>query len=467
MFTWQGHRPPLVQNISLASGPDGRLVMLKHETTAATSPTSHFVAPTGVVSKITYSCPNVHASHKLLPVNRATPTWMRAPAEAPGSFALESAMDELAWALRMDPVELRLQNYAVIDPATGKLFSGKNLRVCYELGVQKFRWHERPAAPRSLTDGKTLVGWGMATASYPGHRRDCSARVRVCADGTATVQSAVHDIGTGAYTVFTQAAADALGLPVGAVKFQLGDSAFPNGPPAGGSVTTASTTEAIARAVGAAQAKLVKLTERIPNSPLHGVPRKSIAAIDGRIVDATHPARGLSYAEILTATGKPWIEAEGTAEEHDPKTKGFTIQSFGAHFCEVRIDPLLAEVKVSQFVSVFDVGRIINPKMARSQAYGGIVMGIGMALMEETVYDPRSGRPVTDSLADYHIPVNADIGTIDVTFVDEPDRHINLLGCRGVGEVPITGAAAAVANAVFHATGRRVRDLPITPDKLL
>ncbi len=348
---------------------------------------------------------------------------MRAPGDCPGSFALESAMDELAYALGMDPVELRLKNHADRDPGENKPWSSKHLKECYARGAEMFGWRRRTPQPRSMRDGGLLVGWGMATALYPGNRRPASARVRLTADGRALVRVATQDLGTGSYTIFTQVAADALGISPERVAFELGDSDFPTAPVSGGSNTAASVSEAI--------------------------------------VEAAAKAR-----EKLAAGGGAAVEAESSSQPAE-RNKAYSIHSWGAQFCEVKIDPLLPRVQVTRWVSVVDVGRVLNPKLSRSQVMGGVTMGIGMALMEETVYDRRTGLPVNANFADYHIPVNPDIGAIEIDFVGTPDPVINSLGCRGIGEIGITGVAAAVANAVYHATGKRVRDLPITPEKLL
>jgi xanthine dehydrogenase YagR molybdenum-binding subunit len=437
MFTSAGHRPPLVQKLALAANRDGGLTAIRHETTSPTSPVTTFIEPCGqTTSAMLYACENADIPQKLVRVNVSAPTFMRAPGEASGTFAIESAMDELAVALGMDPVALRVRNHADVNPTNQKPFSAKHLKECYALGAEKFGWARRDARPRSMTEDGLLVGWGMATAVYPGNRWEASASIRVSPEGAALVRAATQDLGTGTYTVLTQAAADVLGLPVERVRLELGDSAFPEAPVSGGSNSAASVSEAIVRA-GAA------LRESLPGS------------------DPNTP-----IAELVKRAGRP-VEATATAKATEEKDKKSSIHSFGAHFCEVRIDPLLPRVQVSRWVSVMNVGRVLNPKTARSQVLGGVTMGIGMALLEHTAYDPRTGRPVTASLADYLVPVNADVGAIDVFFVGEPDPAINALGCRGIGEIGITGAAAAVANAVYHATGQRVRDLPITPDKLL
>jgi xanthine dehydrogenase YagR molybdenum-binding subunit len=468
MFTSVGHRPPTVQTMTLAARKDGTLTALRHETLQPTATTTEFIEPCGqTTSKLLYACENVAIPHRLVRVNIAPPTPMRAPGDAPGSFALESAMDELAYELGMDPVELRLKNHADKDPGEGKPWSSKHLKECYARGAEMFGWKKRDPKPGSMKDGDLLVGWGMATALYPGNRRPASARIRISADGRALVQAATQDLGTGSYTIFTQVSADSLGIPIERVTFELGDSDFPEAPVSGGSNTAASVSEAIIQAAAALKTKLADLAASDPESPLAGLRPEQMAMADGRLVAAADPGRGLSYTDLLARARRPSIEAEATVKLEDEKTKAYSIHSWGAQFCEVKIDPLLPRVQVSRWVSVIDVGRILNPKMSRSQVMGGVTMGIGMALLEETVYDPRTGLPVNHNLADYLIPVNADFGSFDVEFIDRPDPIINTLGCRGVGEIGITGVAAAIANAVYHATGKRVRDLPITLDKLI
>jgi xanthine dehydrogenase YagR molybdenum-binding subunit len=471
MFTSVGHRPPTHHTLTLAARRDGTLAAMVHETVNATSPVTEFTAPCGVVTTaMLYACGNVSAPTRLVRVNVGAPTPMRAPAECPGTFAIESAMDELAYALDLDPLELRLRNHADEDPSNGKPWSAKHLKECYARGAESFGWQRRQRQPRSMRDGDLLVGWGMATAVYPAARRKASARVRIGADGSALVQAATQELGTGAYTIFTQVAADALQLPVGRVTFELGDSDFPDSPASGGSCTTASVSEAIVQAAGAVRAKLVALAASnagTAESPLAGLQAEQMTLAGGRVVAAKDPSRGLAYADLLRRAGVPAIDAEAEAKPEDEKTKAYSMHSFGAMFCEVKIDPLLPRVRVSRVVAVVDVGRVLNPKTSRSQILGGVTMGLGMALMEHTVYDPRTGCPVTDNLADYLVPVNADVESIEVELLDRPDPQINTLGCRGIGEIGITGIGAAVANAVHHATGRRVRDLPITVEKLL
>jgi xanthine dehydrogenase YagR molybdenum-binding subunit len=448
MFTSVGHRPPTLHRVALAAGRDGRLTAIRHETVNATSPVTEFVAPCGLVtSAVLYACENVDAPSTVVKVNVGAPTPMRAPAECPGSFPIECAMDELAGELAIDPIDLRLRNYAEKDPVNGKPWSSKHLNECYAIGAQKFGWGRRSAKPGSMREGGRLVGWGMASAIYPGHRRASSAKVRLTPDGRALVTAATHELGTGSYTIFTQVAADALHLPVDRVTFQLGDTELPPAPLSAGSCSAASVSEAILRAADAARTKLAAAASREP---------ESLESLDGA-----------GRAELIRRAGLPAIEGEGSIEAEDEKMKAHSIHSFGAQFCEVRIDPALPRVEVTRFVSVHDVGRVLNPRTTRSQIIGGVVFGIGMALTEHTVYDSRTGRPVNDNLADYLVPVNADVGEIEVELLDHPDPVINTLGCRGAGEIGIVGVGAAIANAVFHATGRRIRELPITPDKLL
>jgi xanthine dehydrogenase YagR molybdenum-binding subunit len=468
MFTSVGHRPPTRQTIALAARKDGKLTAVRHQTLQPTSTTTEFIEPCGsTTSKMLYSCENVAVPHQLVKVNVGPPTPMRAPGDCPGSFAIESAMDELAYELGMDPLELRLRNYAEMDESEKKPWSSKNLKECYQRGAEMFGWKKRDPKPGSMKDGDLLVGWGMATALYPGNRRPASAKARLTPDGRALVQAATQDLGTGSYTVFTQVAADALGLPVEQVTFELGDSDFPPAPGSGGSNSAASVSEAVYQVGGAIKTKLAAIATSDPESPLAGMSADQLAMSGGRLVVAANPSRGISFTDLIKRSRMPAVEAEVQVKPEDEKTKKYSIHSWGAQFCEVKIDPLLPTVQVSRWVSVIDVGRVLNVKLSRSQVMGGVTMGIGMALMEHTVYDPRTGYPITDNFADYLIPVNADVRPIEIELLNHPDPIINTLGCRGVGEIGITGAAAAVANAVYHATGKRVRDLPITIDKLI
>lgn len=498
-FTSVGHRARTIQKIALAAADDGRLSATRHETTSHQSEIGDFLEPAGLTTRMLYACPNVEVVHSCVRLNIGTPTAMRAPGESTGTYALECAMDELACALGMDPIELRIRNHAAANPASGLPFSNKRLLDCYRIGALAFGWSRRTAEPRSMRNGRLLIGLGMATSTYPGYRLPASARARILADGTAVVESATQDLGTGTWTTMAQVAAEALGLPLERVRFALGDSRYPSAPTSGGSCTSASVGPAVRNACILVRDEAAKLAASDPRSPLHGLAMEQLACGDGRLFVRDEPSRGETYAHILRRAGRPELEACTAASPYQPGQQGeksqgagkptgkhmgtpcipmqgmedvdadmtkYAFQSFGAQFVEVHVDEALGTVRVARVTSVQDVGRILNGKTARSQVIGGVTMGIGMALTEETYYDPGSGRPVTRNLADYHVPAHADVPDIDVHFIDEPDPHFNPLGARGLGEIGITGTAAAVANAVWHATGRRVRDLPITPDKV-
>ena len=422
MFSIVGHRPKTVQAIALGATRDGKLVAVRHAVTSETSRFDDFIEPSAVATRMLYSCANVETSHRLVRVDAGTPTFMRAPGESSGEFAIESAMDELAIAAGLDPLELRLRNYAERDEHEGKPFSSKSLRECYARAADAFGWAKRTAAPRSMTRGDRLVGWGMASATYPARMLPATARVTLRADGSANVQIATADLGTGTYTILAQVAADTLGIAADKVSVEIGDSALPEAPVAAGSMTASSAGQAVKLACEEAKRQLV------PNLPE---------------VTATHHSE----------------EYEGRA--------GYSCHAFGAAFAEVEVDEPLGVVRVTRLVGAYACGRILNPKTAHSQLMGGLVWAVGMTLEEQTVRDRRTARVMTRDLADYHVPVNADIGDIDVSFVDEHDPHVNALGTKGLGEIGLCGATAAIANAVFHATGKRVRDLPITLDKLL
>ena len=458
MFGPVGGRPQTEQRVALGAQKDGKLVAIRHDVISHTAVMEDFVEPSSMPTRQLYACSNVAATQRLAALDVGVPTFQRAPGESSGTFALESAMDELAYALNMDPLELRLANYAEADPRTSKPWSSKMLRECYADAAERFGWAKRPMKPRSMRDGHALIGWGMATATYPAHRRPASAMARLLPDGTALVRSGTQDIGTGTYTVMTQVAADALGLAPERIDFELGDTLMPPAGVSGGSTTVASVAPAVKAACEQLRARLARIFAPGKES--------EVVAADGWLSLKSDPARRESYAAVLARAGGAPLEASAHAEEGEEKEK-FATRSFGAVFCEVRVDEDLGRISVPRIVGGYSVGRLMNAKLARSQLIGGLVWGVSMALMEESHLDLRDGRIVNANLAEYHVPVNADIGAIDVFFCDENDTRFNPVGARGIGEIGITGIPGAIANAVYHATGRRVRKLPILLDDLI
>jgi xanthine dehydrogenase YagR molybdenum-binding subunit len=392
---------------------------------------------------------------------------MRAPGAAWGLFALESAMDELSYKLHMDPLELRLKNYTEKDLSTGKRFSSKELRECYRQGAERFGWARRSAEPRSMRAGDTLVGWGLATGVWESMQFGAGAKAVLTSDGKLTVASATADIGTGTYTIMTQIAAGTMGIPIGDVTFQLGDSTLPESPVEGGSFTAATVGSAVKAVCEKLRKKVFNMARRMKDSPLGEAQLKDISFVDGAITVHSDRSRSVSIKDVLRHAGARKIEVEASAAPNREKQSRYTRHSHTAVFAEVKVDEDLGSIEVSRVVSAVAGGHILNPKTARSQIMGSIVWGIGMALEEESVMDQRFGRFINHNLAEYHVPVNADVRDIDVIFVDEHDSIVNPLGAKGLGEPGLVGVAAAIANAIFHATGHRVRELPITLDKLL
>jgi xanthine dehydrogenase YagR molybdenum-binding subunit len=467
MFTGIGHRPGTTQHVRLGATGAGELVTLDHEATAPVAMADDNYEPVASGSAAAYACPNVATRDRQRRLNIPAPGSMRAPGDAQGNFALESAMDELACHLGLDPVELRLRNYAGDHPQLGQPWSSKALRACYEQGAERFGWRRRSPEPRSMRHGDWLVGYGMAGVSMFWWQAPCQARASIGSDGRAFVRSAATDIGTGTYTVMTQLSAGLLGLRLDQVRFGLGDTDLPMSPQAGGSGLTA----ALSSAVHAACRQLIQVfldaVADDPGSPLHGCRLADVTVADGSIHHSGHPDQNEAYADILARRGLDELTADGDSAPPRPQDVGMVPAGpFGAKFVEVHVDADLGRVRVARVVSVIDGGRILNEKTARSQIIGGTVGGIGMALLEETITDPGTGRIANATFGDYLVPVNADIPDLEVQFVGEPDRF-NPIGVKGVGEIGLAGTAAAVANAVFNATGKRVRSLPITLDKLL
>jgi xanthine dehydrogenase YagR molybdenum-binding subunit len=466
MYGPVGARPLTEQRLQLGAGQEGKLLAVRHDTVSSTSFVDDFVEPCTAVTRKAYASESLQTSQRLATLNVGVPTYMRAPGESSGSFALESAMDELAYALKVDPIELRLTNYAEKEPEKDIPWSSKSLRECYRIGAERFGWARRTPAPGSMRLGRTLVGWGMATAAYPANRKGAKASATINADGSVIVRSGTHDLGTGTYTVMAQIAADALGVEVSRVRVELGDTRLPEAPVSGGSQTVASVGPAVHQAARAARDKLIATALGDSASNLHGLNPNEVDAANGWLFSKTDSGRRDAMAAVVSRNGGQPVSAEAEANQGDEK-KRYGMQAFGAVFVEVHVDPDLGTIRVPRIVGAYGVGTVINRKTTHSQLMGGIVWGLGMGLMEKTEMDWRVGRAVNANLADYHVPVNADIGNIDITMVDEHDPYINELGAKGVGEIGITGVAAAIANAVYHATGKRIRDLPITPDKLI
>ncbi|MBS1992406.1 MAG: xanthine dehydrogenase family protein molybdopterin-binding subunit [Cyanobacteria bacterium SZAS LIN-3] len=463
MFTNVGHRAETAQRVALGAEKDGTIKAIIHSGTSHTSVNGEFIETFTVSTPMLYNSPNVHVEQDLVKLNKQLPTFMRAPGETPGSFALESAMDELACALDMDPVELRMKNYALKDPESGNPFSSKGLDQCYKVGAQKIGWEKRNKKPGTRKEGDWLVGLGMATATYPTMHFNATCVGTLSADGSFLFKSSTHEMGTGTRTVMVQIAAERLGVPVDKVDFDLGDTDLPMAPISGGSATVSTVGSAVDGAALRLRNTLAEKLATAVDSPFNGVPGE-IEVVDGKFTTRTKSEK-LSYEDALKFLKLPSLEEKYETAFND-HAKKVSMHSFGAHFVEVKVDPDLGTVRVSRAVGVFANGRIINEKTCRSQVHGGIVMGIGMALEEATLMDRRSGRVINANLGEYHVPVNADIPSIEAYFIPEEDTIINSIGAKGIGEIGITGVAAAVANAVYNATGKRIRHLPITPDKV-
>jgi xanthine dehydrogenase YagR molybdenum-binding subunit len=468
MFGPVGHRAPTRQTLRLGAAADGTLTVLDHRTKTESSTYDDFFEPASDVSHALYASPAIATSHEAVRVDTATPTFMRAPGEATGSIALESAIDEMAQACGMDPLAFRLKNYAEVEPISGKPFSSKALRECYSQGAERFGWERRPLAPRQMQgEGGLLVGWGMGTAVFPALMFEGQARAVLRRDGRGVLEIGAHDMGQGASTALAQIAADALGLEIDQIEFRSGTSDLPDAGIAGGSSHTATAGMAIHNAGGAAIAKLADLATGDRHSPLFGAGNAGVIARGGRLFRRDDESRSESYADILGRAGLAEIEGRGKSAADPAAQSTYAMHAHGAVFAEVKVDPELGQMRVTRVVGAFAAGRIVNPRMVQSQLCGGMIWGVSFALHEHAVVDVRSGRPMNPNLAEYHIPVNADVPSIEAILVEEHDPHVNALGIKGVGEIGITGTAGAVANAVWHATGTRVRQFPITLDRLI
>jgi xanthine dehydrogenase YagR molybdenum-binding subunit len=465
VFRLIGGRTIAEQRVALGARADGHLAALIHTGLTATATHARYAEQCTFPPRHLYGSDSIHVGQKVVNLDTVANTWMRAPGESIGTFALESAIDELSYKLDIDPIELRRTNEPSKDPTKDIDFSNRNLIEAYRRGAVQFGWSRRSPEPRSQRNGRWLIGQGVATAYYPVYRLPATACVHLSADGTAVVKAAANEMGMGTATVQIQHAAERLGLPLDKVSFQYGDSTLPDSPMAGGSCQTVSIVASVQAAIEKAHRELLRLARGHSDSPLTGATYEQTALRDGGLFRVDQRGSGETYSAILRRAGKESIDVEASAPMPLEAMK-YSMASYGAQFCEARVNEESGEVRLSRWLGSFDCGRVVNPKTTASQLRGGIIMGIGMALTEETLFDRRNGRIVNPSLAEYHVPVNLDVPPIEILFNDIPDEHTPL-GARGVGELGITGAAAAVANAIFHATGKRVRDLPITLDKLL
>ncbi|WP_020180307.1 xanthine dehydrogenase family protein molybdopterin-binding subunit [Methylopila sp. M107] len=465
MYT-MGWRPDVLQTVALSAKQDGSLTSISHHAIQATSQYEDYQEPTVNWSGLIYDCPNVTLKYELAKVDTSTPSDMRAPGAALGVYALEVAMDELSYTLGMDPIELRLKNYADMDENDDKPFSSKELKAAYERGAERFGWKDRDPTPRSMRDGRELVGFGMATGCWEAMMQPHGARATLSADGKLEVACGTADIGTGMYTILAQIGADALAVDIDDVTTLVGDTSLPMAPPEGGSWGAASAGNAVRVACAALKEELLKAARGIDGSPLANAALDHVIFANGRISLVSDEEKFVTYGDAVRASGGAKVKAEGMFKPDEDFADKYASYTHSAVFAEVKVDEDLGVVRVTRIVSAIAAGKILNLATARSQILGGVVMGIGMALHEETKWDKRLGRVMNANLGEYHVPAHADIQNIDVIFVDEDDKA-NPLGVKGLGEIGIVGAAAAVANAVFHATGKRVRELPITIDKLL
>jgi CO/xanthine dehydrogenase Mo-binding subunit len=466
MFTAIGHRPQTAQRLRLGTSRDGRLLAIDHESTSTMATDETHIEPIILETPTMYACENLATRHRQVRLSIPGPGPMRAPGTVEGNFAVESALDELSYQLGVDPVELRLRNYAEVDPRSGRPWSSKALRECYQVGVQRFGWGDRNPEIGSMRDGNQLIGYGMAGVTFGQNSPACRVKISISRDGTALVRSAATDMGTGTYTIAAQLAAGLLGLGLGQVRVELGDSDLPPAPASGGSQQATALGGAIHDGAGRLVQVFLDLAAGDEQSPLQGRQRTDVTVTDGRIHPAGDPSSGETYRDILTRHRLDELVADGAYDPQPAQSAMAPAGAFAAVFAEVRVDRDLGTMRVARLVSVIDGGRVLNEKTARSQIIGATVMAIGMTLLEETVFDPGTGRIANATFGDYLIPVNADVPDIDVVFVGEPDRF-SPIGAKGLGEVGTVGVSAAIANAVYHASGRRIRSLPITLDKLL
>jgi xanthine dehydrogenase YagR molybdenum-binding subunit len=468
MYGPVGHRAPTRQRLRLGTDPGGALTALDHHTKTVSSTFDDFFESASDISQTLYAAPAIATTYNAVRVDTGTPFAMRAPGKAPGSIALESAIDEMAEVCGMDPLEFRLKNYAEVEPISGKPFSSKALRECYAQGAERFGWAGRPLGPRQMRDeAGLLVGWGLGTVTFPALMFQGAARAVIRNDGTGLVETGAHDMGQGAWTALAQIAADGLGLELDRIQFRSGTSDLPDAGIAGGSAHTATAGMAIHNAGADVIAKLADLATRDERSPLFGAGNAGVIARTGRLFRRDDESRSEAYGDILTRAGLAEIEGQAKSVADPAAQPDYAMHAHGAVFAEVKVDPELGQIRATRLVGAFAAGRVINPRLVRSQYYGGMIWGVSFALHEQAIMDLRSGRPMNPNLGEYHVPVNADIPALDAILVEEHDPYVNPLGIKGVGEIGITGTAGAVANAVWHATAIRIRRFPITLDRLI
>jgi xanthine dehydrogenase YagR molybdenum-binding subunit len=466
MYGPVGHRAPTRQRLRIGIDGEGLLTAIDHHAKTVSSTFDDFFEPAADASHTLYASPAISTSHEAVRVDTGTPMFMRAPGEATGSIALESAIDEAAFAAGMDPLAFRLKNYAEVEPISGKPFSSKALRECYSQGAARFGWSKRAFAPRQTRDDAgLLVGWGVGTATFPALMFQAEARAAIRGDGSGVMEIGAHDMGQGAWTALAQIAADGLGLEE--VEFRSGTSDLPDAGIAGGSAHTATAGMAIHNAGAAVIAKLADLATGDERSPLFGAGNAGVSARGGSLFRRDDESRSESYADILRRAGLSEIDARGKGAADPAAQSAYAMHAHGAVFAEVKVDPDFGQIRVTRLVGAFAAGRVINPRMVRSQIYGGMIWGVSFALHEQAISDHRSGRIINADLAEYHVPVNADVPSLEALLIEEHDPHVNALGIKGVGEIGVTGSAGAVANAVWHATGVRLRRFPIRIDDLV
>lgn len=469
MFYTVGHRPRTQQRVRLGATKDGKLTSLQHDYVNHTDILDDYEENCGEATPYQYSTPNLKVTSGLAHRNVGSPTSMRGPGAVPGLYATESAMNELAAELKIDPMQLRILNEPKIDESKKIPFSSRHLLECFQLGSEKFGWNKRTPQVGSMKRNGLILGWGMAGCSWIASRFPAEARVILNDDGTARVACGTQDIGTGTYTILAQLVADKTGIPLHMIEVALGDTELPQGPISGGSMVTGSVVPAVFQAIDNAGKSLIQMATKMPGSPFHKHKPEELAFESGRVfLKSTGPASGIPYTQLLKRGNLRMVfgngKSEGTFDKPDAK---LSTHSFGAHFVEITWQPEIARLRVTRSVTVIDAGRILNPLAGRNQIEGAVVMGVGMALFEKTHYDKRNGAPINNNLADYIVATNADAPPIEVHFLDHPDYEINPLGARGIGEIGLAGYAAAITDAVHHATGVRVRELPVRIEDLL